>query len=327
MVANLLLLGRVIRPNKARIDIVSVLRKVLDTKSDWFRASGMGLSATFGRHRIMVEGDEHQLEQVFVNLITNAQQAMSEGSVGETLAVEVGLVDDKAHLSFSDNGPGIESQDLPRIFDPFFSTREVGKGSGLGLSTCYQVISQHGGSIRAESVAGQGATITIELPVAEGPPYEATQQGFEAADAPSAGMGVLVVDDEQMVAEVIERTLSRQGYLVDIATGGSEVVSRTDLDSYDLILLDMKMPGLGGEEPLRAHAATSTRGRVKGRVRYRRYREHHHPGVYRADRQSRAGEAVYDRRANGGSTPVCGQGQERLMARWCRRPDSNLHGD
>jgi two-component system NtrC family sensor kinase len=120
--------------------------------------------------------DPHQLQQVFVNLVTNACQAMSEAHNGGhlTITTEVGPSTFISHqpqaepvirVIFQDDGPGIPPDVLPRIFDPFFTTKPVGGGTGLGLSICHGIVSEHGGHIWAESKPGQGATFFIELPV------------------------------------------------------------------------------------------------------------------------------------------------------------------
>ena len=247
VVANLRVFGGVARPAHDRIDIVSLLRKVLDMKADWFRATGAALSTGIGQHAIMVNGDEHQLEQVFLNVITNAQQAVSEGDRAKALRIEVSAKGGMAHLEFADDGHGIASEDLPRVFDPFFTTREVGKGSGLGLSMCHRIVHQHGGTINIDSVAGKGATVTIELPAAPSlPPLEGG--GVEAVEARTRSLRVLVVDDEPAIGGFLKRTLTDHGHTVDYASSGFEVVDRTDLDTYDLLLLDMKMPGIDGAE-------------------------------------------------------------------------------
>ena len=125
--------------------------------------------------------------------------------------------------------------------------RGVGKGTGLGLSMCHRIAREHGGEIHAESVPGHGATFIVELPVAEGSSPTVGPVGVGVEDAHSERARVLVVDDEPAVAGLLRRTLAGEGHSVDVASRGSNVVGRSDLDSYDLILLDIKMPGLGGE--------------------------------------------------------------------------------
>ena len=157
VVANLRVFGGVVRPRKERVDVMLVLQKVLDMKSDWFRAHSASISTRGGRQPLLVDGDAHQLEQLIINIITNAQQALAEMNRPGILDIEAEAVGDAVVLSFSNNGPEIESRYLPRLFDPFFTTRDVGQGTGLGLSMCHRIAREHGGTIRAESAPGLAA--------------------------------------------------------------------------------------------------------------------------------------------------------------------------
>jgi signal transduction histidine kinase len=109
--------------------------------------------------------DFHQMQQVFVNIINNAEQAMIEAHRKGKLVVKTQRVSNMIRISFADNGPGISQENMKRIFDPFFTTKEVGKGTGLGLSICYGLVEAHGGRIYARSKLGQGATVVVEMPI------------------------------------------------------------------------------------------------------------------------------------------------------------------
>ena len=108
--------------------------------------------------------DSFQLQQVFFNIIINAEYFMIESHQGGTLTIATERVRDTIRISFADDGPGIAREDLQHLFDPFFTTKEVGKGTGLGLSICHGIIAEHGGRIYAESELGKGATFIVELP-------------------------------------------------------------------------------------------------------------------------------------------------------------------
>ncbi|MDD5093454.1 MAG: PAS domain S-box protein [Dehalococcoidia bacterium] len=109
--------------------------------------------------------DNNRLQQVFLNLINNAYDAMREAHKKGVLTIGTEKVDGLIRITFSDDGPGIPSEIVDRLFEPFFTTKDVGKGTGLGLSVCYGIIREHGGEIRAESVLGKGATFTVDLPI------------------------------------------------------------------------------------------------------------------------------------------------------------------
>ena len=108
--------------------------------------------------------DRLQIQQVFMNIILNAYDAMNEAHNQSTLIITTEHVGQTIKVSFSDNGMGIDQQNLKRIFDPFFTTKEVGKGTGLGLSICYGIITSHSGKIYAQSEKGKGTTFIVELP-------------------------------------------------------------------------------------------------------------------------------------------------------------------
>jgi CheY-like chemotaxis protein len=132
---------------------------------------------------------------------------------------------------------------LPRIFDPFFTTKEVGSGTGLGLSLVFGIVDKHGGSIRCESVHGQGATFIVELPAATAAASEAA--GLISSPTNST---ILVVEDEYDVRLILERALSQYGYVVDAVPSGEAALAKTAEKHYDLIITDMRMPGMSGKE-------------------------------------------------------------------------------
>ena len=112
-----------------------------------------------------VKADYHQMQQVFVNLIGNAEQAISEANGQGILKIKTLRAGNMLRITFADNGPGIPEENLDRIFDPFFTTKEVGKGTGLGLSICYGLVQEHDGRLYVESKLGQGATFIVEIPL------------------------------------------------------------------------------------------------------------------------------------------------------------------
>jgi signal transduction histidine kinase len=110
--------------------------------------------------------DSDQMQEVFVNIINNAGQAMLEAHGRGKLVVRTRESGGMIQITFTDDGPGISSENLQRIFDPFFTTKAVGKGTGLGLSICYGIVQAHGGEIRASSEPGKGSTFVVEVPIA-----------------------------------------------------------------------------------------------------------------------------------------------------------------
>ena len=113
----------------------------------------------------MTTADFHQMQQVFVNLITNAEQAMIEAHGKGKLTIKTQQLDHTVRVTIADSGPGIPQENLKRVFDPFFTTKEVGEGTGLGLSICYGIVQEHHGNISVNSIPGQGTSFLVEIPI------------------------------------------------------------------------------------------------------------------------------------------------------------------
>ena len=207
-----------------------------------------------------VDGDSGQLQQVLLNVCLNARDAL-EGVVNrdptirieaETLSVPGDDGQRKVEIRVTDNGIGIDPEVLDQVFEPFFSTKDIGRGTGLGLATVYAIVHHHKGSIECESELGNGTTFVIRLPVAEA----GVEDGPEAVpdSTPSGTETVLIVDDEAGIRNSLGRYLTKLGYRVLIAEDG-----RAGLELYkrsaggvDLVLLDLSMPRMSGQEVLQA---------------------------------------------------------------------------
>lgn len=208
-----------------------------------------------------VQCDPGQLEQVVMNLCVNARDAMPGGGVirvttrtetaGRLACQEHGCAEGErfAVLSVSDTGAGIPPEHLERIFEPFFSTKEAGKGTGLGLATVYGTVKAHGGFVHVESSVGKGTVFRVYLPVTsqaaeslQGPTHEALHAG--------AGQTILLAEDDELVRSVICEVLTRAGYRVQVARDGREAIRfvQESRDRMDLAILDAVMPEATGEE-------------------------------------------------------------------------------
>jgi CheY-like chemotaxis protein len=196
-----------------------------------------------------IMGDEHQLEQVFLNILMNAEQFTYTANGGGTLTVSISHEGGLVKVSFKDDGPGIAKDDLPKIFDPFFTTKDVGKGTGLGLSICYGIVHEHNGVIRVDSAPGEGSEFVIEFPAARPEALAgATIQRMPSSvgHAPPRNLDVLIVEDEDAVAEVFARALSEDGHHVIVECDSSKALSVKDFQKYNVVVLDLKMPGVNG---------------------------------------------------------------------------------
>jgi two-component system NtrC family sensor kinase len=195
--------------------------------------------------------DPHQIQQVFVNLINNARQAIEAHQPKGWIKVITATHGDHVRVLIQDNGPGIPEENLSKIFDPFFTTKEVGKGTGLGLSLVYGIIKEHGGTITPRSRPGEGATFVIELPVTDKPAVvEETRTPIFHPVNSQEGVGkrVLVIDDEEPILQMVREALTPQGYEVDVASDGATALQRMSEKQYDVALCDWKMPGLNGQQ-------------------------------------------------------------------------------
>ncbi|MBE0480923.1 MAG: PAS domain S-box protein [Dehalococcoidia bacterium] len=167
IIRNLLSFSRASKPEKKMISLNGVLERSLELHEYRMRGNNLQFRKELDARLPEVMADSHQIQQVFVNIITNAEQAMVGSRKGGMLTVRTEKVQDRVRISFADDGPGIREEDLKRVFDPFFTTKDVGKGTGLGLSICYGIITEHQGTIRVSSKVGEGTTFNIELPLPE----------------------------------------------------------------------------------------------------------------------------------------------------------------
>ena len=193
--------------------------------------------------------DPHQIQQVIVNLLTNAHQALRGVSTRRhlVLTTRYARATDRIVLEVADNGPGVPADVCGRIFDPFFTTKEAGQGTGLGLSLCRGIVDGHEGVLRLEATPGGGATFVMELP--PGAPAEAADaHRAETGLEPAQRQSILVVDDEPDVGDVLAEALRLDGHRVDTVNSGAAALNRLLATSYDLVFSDMKMPGMNGIE-------------------------------------------------------------------------------
>jgi two-component system cell cycle sensor histidine kinase/response regulator CckA len=210
-----------------------------------------------------VRADPTQLEQVIVNLVVNARDAMAgkvDGHARLTVSTravtstqvrsmrsEILPQGDYTALVVEDTGSGIPPEHLGKIFEPFFTTKEQGRGTGLGLSTVYGIVKQSGGFIFADSEVGKGTRFTVYLPVHHGTPESKLAARAEPTVAWAGGGRILLVEDEDTVRAVAERALTRAGYTITTASDGEEGLEIVEQgETFDLVLTDVVMPVMDG---------------------------------------------------------------------------------
>jgi len=165
VVQNLLTFARRRESKKEYSDINDILGRALELRAYELRTSNIELAVELAPDLPKVMADFQQMQEVFLNIILNAEQAMTEAKGGGKLAIKTKKTKDNIRICFTDDGPGIPAEHLDRLFDPFFTTREEKGGTGLGLSVCHGIVTEHGGRIYAKSKPGKGATFFVELPL------------------------------------------------------------------------------------------------------------------------------------------------------------------
>jgi len=202
--------------------------------------------------------DPYQIKQVFVNLLTNAIQAIKKIEQPREIRIksEFGVSkfygqagNETKYLRFiiEDNGPGISPVILPKVFDPFFTTKEEGEGTGLGLSVCHGIVSEHKGHIWAENQVQKGARFIMEIPFKK-PPIGTVKQKRTTNYSIGKSVSILIVEDEVNVLDILQRALMRNGYSTVGALNGIEALKQLEEQKFDLVMCDMRMPGMGGIE-------------------------------------------------------------------------------
>jgi signal transduction histidine kinase/CheY-like chemotaxis protein len=247
IVKNLLTFARQERPERKLVNVNTIIRKSVELRSYELRVSNVDVSTELEEALPETMADPHQLQQVFLNLIVNAEHAMIEAHGKGLLRVRSRREEGKLLIFFSDDGQGIPHENLYRIFEPFFTTKAVGKGTGLGLSICQGIIVEHGGRIDVESTVGRGTTFIIELPIQKWAP-ETPTVAPPARVSSGAKRRILVVEDELQIRLLLQDILKAIGHQVEVAGNGRIALGMIDNKNYDLIITDVKMPELSGAE-------------------------------------------------------------------------------
>jgi PAS domain S-box-containing protein len=247
IVKNFLALARQRPPERQWVHLKKVVEEALELVSYSLTASGIEVVLDLPSDLPALWADPHQLHQVMVNLITNAQHALRERAAGHRrLVVGIGMHDERtACIEIADTGPGIPADIVSRVFEPFFTTKPAGEGTGLGLSLCRGVVESHGGTMRLHTEVGQGTVFRIELPVTRAQ-VEAPTVPAPATTTASVAARVLVVDDEPQLGAMVAELLISLGHQVDVVTDGQQALEKLAASRYDVILSDLRMPGMDG---------------------------------------------------------------------------------
>lgn len=235
------------------------LKQTISLLKNPFMAEGIALKANLPIYCGYALGHHSQFEQVIINLLTNARDAMKDSAVETAndipeirLSCTPNLENQTVEISIEDQGPGIPDRVMPRIFDPFYTTKEPGKGTGLGLAICMGIVNSMGGVMKAANTAS-GARFTISLPlrvddsISHEEPSAIPVSTTERSSV-TVGRRILIVDDEETAASTLSLHLRRIGYEVDTANDGFEALSQFIKEPADLVITDLRMPRMDGEE-------------------------------------------------------------------------------
>jgi len=248
IVKRLLAFSRQTKPERRYVDINELIESTLALRDYHLKVNNIKVTIKLAPDVPETVADPGQIQQVLLNLIVNAETEMKLAHGRGKLTITTEKSDNIIKISVKDDGPGIKPELMDRIFDPFFTTREVGQGTGLGLSLCYGIIAEHNGKIYAESKPGKGATFIVELPVVtEAELPEPVEPVVEESEKVTKAR-ILMVDDEQVVRELVKRVLGGEGYEVDTIDNAADALKMIADQRYNLILLDIKMPGMDGAE-------------------------------------------------------------------------------
>jgi len=248
IVKNLLRFARQTEFHKETLDINFVIEKTIELVEYDLKSKGITFVRKFGKNLPFISGDFYQLQQVFINLITNASQAILSEKKSGTIVFTSRVTDDCVEITVEDDGPGIPPDILGKIFDPFFTTKEVGKGTGLGLSVSFGIVHEHNGRITVRSELKKGTIFTLTFPFLE------DSNGFEDSEEKKTsvqnvtGKKILIVDDEEVILSLLQSIYGKAGNQIEVAENGAIALEKLKQHLFDLILIDLRMPEMNGEQ-------------------------------------------------------------------------------
>ena len=262
IVKNLLYFARENRVERTRVELNEIIERTLALRSYELRVEDIAVECDLAPRLPATLADPYQLQQVILNLLVNAEQALLEGRGRghvwiRTRHIIEGVaqkVRDRIVLEVADDGPGIPPEIASRVFDPFFTSKPSGVGTGLGLSIVYGIVHQHGGDVAFDNRPGGGARFIVDLPV-----IDASAESLSAVESPSRALAaaeqrkpvaparILAVEDEPTVAQLIVDVLREQGHQVEAVLDGQEALRRLTRKQYDLVICDLRMPHFDGQ--------------------------------------------------------------------------------
>ncbi|OLC06197.1 MAG: hypothetical protein AUH42_06140 [Gemmatimonadetes bacterium 13_1_40CM_70_11] len=247
IVRNLLTFARKGPAERVRVDLNDLIQRTVLLMSYDLTLRDIAIERSLGGGLPAVLGDRHALQQVMLNLLTNAAHAVSQNPPERPRVIRVATsFDDRVRVHVADSGPGIADDVMPHLFTPFFTTKEPGHGTGLGLSISYSLIESHGGHITVERPSEGGAVFVIDLPAAAaGAAAGELIARTPAPLPPPIKRSILLVDDDPGVRRMVKALFGREGHSVDVARNPQQAIDMARARGYDLILADIQASARG----------------------------------------------------------------------------------
>jgi CheY-like chemotaxis protein len=269
IVQNLLEFSRPASPQRKPIDLSTIIERTLQLHEHSLRRNQVEVDFTPRTDLPSIVGDANQLIQVFLNLISNAEQAIREVRESGRIQIRLTSVSGNVIATVQDDGVGISPEALPKLFDPFYTTKRPGGGTGLGLSICLSIAREHGGTIQAESLPGGGSAFRVYLPAAvDGLEQSSAKPTLRKSDTDSGsgdsakptptvlkGIRFLVLDDEDSIRSLLEEGLGSHGLKVSCAATAEEAAAFAASGQYDALLCDLRLKSTGSFSDGRTAAA------------------------------------------------------------------------
>ena len=246
--SNLLAFARAGGRQRALVDLNDIARRTFALRSYHLSTLNIGVALDLDSTEPKIWADASELQQMLLNLLINAEQALVTVEPPRTISVRTRADERDVRLEIADSGPGIPPEIGPKIFDPFFTTKPEGVGTGLGLSICYGIAQEHGGRIWVEAEVPRGARFCVALP--RDPRQEGRTPGEAPVPAPAAPgqLTVLVVDDEVALRNALLRFLRRHDIRGEGVGDGAAALQLLGQRDFDVIISDLRMPGMSGQE-------------------------------------------------------------------------------
>ena len=252
IVQNLLAFSRPLPLGRAKVHLGELVKEAVENERTALDQKRIRVTFHSPDDLPLVEGDRKLLKEVFVNIVANAEQAISAKRDHGTLSIKLSIAGTYVRVSLTDDGAGISPESIGRIFDPFFTTKRAGGSSGLGLAICLAVVKEHGGRIETESEFGSGATFHILLPITSDavsatPPSTPAVAIQPTADLPREHR-VVLVDDEESIREILQEGLAARGMKVESFGSSEAALAYLATNPCDIVVCDFNLPGMNGEQ-------------------------------------------------------------------------------